>query len=403
MAEVRRSTEHVKITAMTMHMTTRSTFLIAALIIAVASASGHTQVSCAAELNTAEKLKTATLDLQNPHLVYILDPQLASSIYIVDGDEAGMVGLISAGHLPNMVMSVDKNRFAVVETYWSRGARGDRVDVLTTYGMETLTAQGEVVLPEGRILTTTKKWDAAETPDGRYALSYNMTPAMTVSIVDIQAMKYVGEIETPDCALIFPSAPTRFSMLCADGSMLTTNFEANGNAQTTRSHPFFDANLDPVFEHPAFDRWKALAYFVSYEGAVYPVDLKGQVPSFGKSWSLLSDEDKSKKWRPGGWQPFAVHPKSNRLFVMMHRGDRWTHKQAGTEIWVFNLESKKRIKRIPLEEPAMSLTVSLDDAPQLYTISEEGTLHIWDAQTYEYEDSVDELGDTPLVLYVSGE
>ena len=158
------------------------------------------------------------------------------------------------------------------------------------------------MLPEGRILTTTKKWDAAETPDGRYALSYNMTPAMTVSIVDIQAMKYVGEIETPDCALIFPSAPTRFSMLCADGSMLTTNFEANGNAQTTRSHPFFDANLDPVFEHPAFDRWKALAYFVSYEGAVYPVDLKGQVPSFGKSWSLLSDEDKSKKWRPGGWR-----------------------------------------------------------------------------------------------------
>ena len=51
----------------------------------------------------------------------------------------------------------------------------------------------------------------------------------------------------------------------------------------------------------------------------------------------------------------------------------------------------------------MSLIVSLDDAPQLYTISEEGTLHIWDAQTYEYEDSVDELGDTPLVLYVSGE
>ena len=76
MAEVRRSTEHVKITAMTMHMTTRSTFLIAALIIAVASASGHTQVSCAAELNTAEKLKTATLDLQNPHLVYILVQRL---------------------------------------------------------------------------------------------------------------------------------------------------------------------------------------------------------------------------------------------------------------------------------------------------------------------------------------
>ena len=88
---------------------------------------------------------------------------------------------------------------------------------------------------------------------------------------------------------------------------------------------------------------------------------------------------------------------------MMHQGDRWTHKQAGTEVWVFNLESRKRIKRIPLEEAAMSLTVSIDDEPQLYTISEEGTLDIWNARTYEHEDSVEELGDSPLVLYVSGE
>ena len=92
---------------MTMHMITRLTFLIAALVMAVVSAFGPMQVSCAAELNNVENLKTAMLDLENPHLVYILDPQLASSIYIVDGDEAGLVGLISAGHLPNMVMSVD--------------------------------------------------------------------------------------------------------------------------------------------------------------------------------------------------------------------------------------------------------------------------------------------------------
>jgi hypothetical protein len=52
---------------------------------------------------------------------------------------------------------------------------------------------------------------------------------------------------------------------------------------------------------------------------------------------------------------------------------------------------------------ARSLTVSIDDEPQLYTISEEGTLDIWNARTYEHEDSVEELGDSPLVLYVSGE
>jgi len=357
----------------------------------------------AAELKVVEDLDTATLNPDNPHLVYIVDPKLATDIFIVDGDEADMVGMISAGHLPNMVMSVDKNRFDVVETYWSRGSRGQRIDVVTAYDTKSLSPQGEVVLPEGRILTTTKKWAAAETPDGRYILSYNMTPAVTVSIVDIQAMKYVGEIETPDCALIFPSAPTRFSMLCADGSMLTVNFGANGNAQTTHSQSFFDVEQDPVFDHPAFDRRKGMAYFVSYEGTVYPVDLSGGLPGFGKSWSLLSNSDRSKNWRPGGWQPFAIHSKSNRLFVMMHQGDRWTDKQAGREVWVFDLESRKRIKRIPLKEASKSLIVSLDDAPQLYTISEGGNLDIWDARTYEHEDSVDELGEAPLVLYVSGE
>jgi methylamine dehydrogenase heavy chain len=88
---------------------------------------------------------------------------------------------------------------------------------------------------------------------------------------------------------------------------------------------------------------------------------------------------------------------------MMHQGATWTHKQSGTEVWVFNLESRKRIKRIPLQGPAASLTVSLDDDPQLYTISDEGTLNIWNARTYEHEDSVEELGGGPLVLYVSGE
>jgi methylamine dehydrogenase heavy chain len=374
-----------------------------ALALAMVLASGSGTVSRAADPAATEDLETSTLDPDDPHVVYVLDPALATSIYAVDGDEADMAGLISAGQLPNMVVSADRSRLAVVETFWSRGSRGERVDVVTAYDTASLSPLGEVVLPEGRILTVTKKWDAAETPDGRYVLSYNMTPAPSVSIVDIRAMKHVGEIETPNCGLVFPSAPARFSMLCADGSMLTASFDEEGNAVTSQSQVFFDAEQDPVFEHPAFDRRKARLHLISYDGTAYPVDLKDETPVFGKPWSLLNEDDKAKKWRPGGWQPVAVHPKSNRLFVMMHQGDRWTHKQAGTEVWVFNLESRKRIKRIRLEEAAMALAVSIDDEPQLYTLSEEGSLDIWDARTYEHEDSVEDLGDSPLVLYVSGE
>src|SRR3954462_15379779 len=116
-----------------MCMTAGPIFRTAVLVLAMVSVPGSMQGFRAAELKVVEDLDTATLNPDNPHLVYIVDPKLATDIFIVDGDEADMVGMISAGHLPNMVMSVDKNRFDVVETYWSRGSRGQRIDVVTAY------------------------------------------------------------------------------------------------------------------------------------------------------------------------------------------------------------------------------------------------------------------------------
>jgi hypothetical protein len=55
------------------------------------------------------------------------------------------------------------------------------------------------------------------------------------------------------------AAAPPFSMVCADGSLLTANFDEAGNAQLTRGHPFFDAKNDPVFEHPGFSRHPGVA------------------------------------------------------------------------------------------------------------------------------------------------
>ncbi|HEY0340068.1 MAG TPA: amine dehydrogenase large subunit, partial [Steroidobacteraceae bacterium] len=69
-------------------------------------------------------------------------------------------------------------------------------------------------------------------------------------------------------------------------------------------------------------------------------------------------------WRPGGGQPAAFHKASGRLFVLMHMGTYWTHKQGGTEVWVLDTNTRKLIKRIPLQPiPTSGLA---NDRPPLY-------------------------------------
>jgi methylamine dehydrogenase heavy chain len=368
-------------------------------------ASALAQIPDDAALPTAEEHPTATLPEASPHWVYILEPVfphlVTTKVWIVDGDTLDVVGMINGGYTANLGLA-DGDELYMAETFWSRGSRGDRTDVVTTFDGRTLDPKGEVPLPQGRFLVVPKKYDGALTTDGRYMLSFNMDPATSVSVVDVENQSYLTDIETPGCALMFPSGPRRFSMICADGSMLTVNFDESGQAEMTRSEPFFDAENDPVFEHPGFSTKQGQAYFVSYRGMVYPVDFSGDEPQFGEPWSLFAEEEKG-HWWPGGWQVAAYHPGSNRLFVNMHEGTMWTHKHAGEEVWVFDLDSKQRLERIPTEHGAFSSIVTQDDQPLLFTLSETQTLSVFDGTTYEHKGDVGELGISPYVLYVTGE
>ena len=55
-------------------------------------------------------------------------------------------------------------------------------------------------------------------------------------------------------------------MICANGSLRTVSFDEEGEAESVLSQSFFDAQQDPVFEHPAFLKRRSRAYFVSYGG-----------------------------------------------------------------------------------------------------------------------------------------
>ena len=373
----------------------------------VFAGSAWAQLPEGAKLPLAEEPKTATLPDASPHWIYIVEnvfPHLiVGKVWIVDGDSLNVLGMVNTGYTSNLAIAPDDSEFYVAETYWSRGTRGERTDIVTVYDGHTLDPIAEIPLPNGRFLVVIKKFNAALTTDGRFMLSFNMAPATTVSVVDVKTRTYVTDIETPGCALVFPSGPTRFSMICADGALLTVTFDGSGNAEITRGEPFFDAENDPVFEHPAFSVQTGKAYFVSYEGMVYPVNFAGATPKPGKAWSLLTDADKAENWRPGGWELLAYHPQSGRLYVQMHKGDKWTHKWAGEEVWVFDTTNGKRIGRIGLEEAALSVVVTQDGAPLLVTLSEAASISVFDAMTLEHKGDVGELGITPYLLYVPGE
>src|SRR5439155_1570647 len=85
-----------------------------------------------------------------------------------------------------------------------------------------------------------------------------------------------------------------------------------------RGEPFFDPQKDPVTEKAVRrgNEW----LFVSFEGVVHPVDMSGETPRFGETWSLVDDAGRRASWRIGGAQHLAVHAASGRLYALMHQG-----------------------------------------------------------------------------------
>src|SRR6185436_4464091 len=140
---------------------------------------------------------------------------------------------------------------------------------------------------------------------------------------------------TPGCSLVYAAGPRRFVMLCGNGGTLTVTLdEQGGEAKVVRGQPFFDPQKDPVTEKAVRrgNEW----LFVSFGGVVHPLDVSGDVPRAGETWSLLGADGENGGWRIGGGQHLAVHAASGRLYALMHKGGADTHKDPGTEVWVYD-------------------------------------------------------------------
>jgi methylamine dehydrogenase heavy chain len=231
---------------------------------------------------------------------------------------------------------------------------------------------------------------------GRFIAVWNITPAMSVSVVDTAQNEFVGEISTPGCAAIYPVG-MGFLMPCGDGALQYVALNDDGTeASRTRSRSFYSVSDDPVYDYavPTESGW----LFLSFDGQVFEATWNDGEITVSEPWSIISEnaeeDEEEKGWRIGGNQPFAYNPETGLLVTLMHQGGgQETFESAGTQAWGFDLAQQRRGYRLALEAPAVGLQLTQDARPLLIVSPEEdGTLRIHDGLSGRKLRDVTEIG-----------
>ena len=351
-----------------------------------------------------ERLTVQSLPPSTPHWVYVFDEAFENEIdmrvHLFDGDSFRRLGQIDAGYYSTFNLSPDGATTVVATTYFARGSRGARTDLVEFTDNRTLAVTGEIVLPPKRAQTVPTIFNVAYGSDGRFLYVSYVTPAASFGVLDPLKRTVLGEIDTAGCVLVIPSGPDRVSSLCESGRLLTVTLDGAGHeASRALSEPFFDPDRDPVFVQgvPTASGYA----FLSFLGEVHEIDFTGGAPRILAPWSLLSAAERG-VWRPGATQVAAWHRGLGRLYVPMHRGGEGTHKDGGTEIWVFDTATHRRLARWPMQSKGLSkvvaVQVSQDAAPLLFAATDTADLAVIDALSGHIRHIEKRLGQTPWLL-----
>ncbi|TGN98001.1 amine dehydrogenase large subunit [Burkholderia sp. USMB20] len=352
-----------------------------------------------------EELVVQKMPPWHPHAVYVVDiamPTMTDGrIFVYDADAKKLLGQIDGGFAPGLAISPDHKTSFIATTYFSRGSHGTRTDVVEMTDNTTLDHTGEIVIPAKHGQHVPSPYNTAFSADGKRLYVANITPAASVTVIDAVSKQVLSEIDTAACVLAYPSGNDRFTALCESGKALTVTLDANGKeVKRTMSDAFIDVDNDPAFINAS--RYQGGYLFTTYHGNVRSADFGGAKPAFGKSWSLLTDAERAEGWRPGGMQQTAVQVRQNRYYVLMHKGGDGTHKDPGTQVWIYDLKTKQRVARWDLAQqkvdPLVSIQVSEDDKPLFYGLTGTSDLVVMDAHSGKLQHVEKQIGSTPTLL-----
>lgn len=290
-------------------------------------------------------------------------------------------GQISTGFFGSFIPSTHRNEVYSAETYYSRGTRGKRTDVLSVWDNATLSVLNEIELPHKKRAQTVSEKNAIQLiDDDKYMLVFNFTPATSVSVIDMLEYKILEEVDIPGCSLIYPSGKRGFSTLCADGSMLSIQLDTQGKvSQEIHVPSFFNVDEDPLFEKYA--RINDVGYFPTFHGYMQPVELAESVANPLPQWDLLTVKEREQNWRPGGWQIISGHP-NGQVYLLMHKdGVNGSHKDGGSQVWVYDIKQQQKVKEITLKSHGISLEVTKGVQPLLAVTNADMVIDVYDVNS----------------------
>ncbi len=352
-----------------------------------------------------ERLTLTKLPAVSPHWIWVFDDSINNGIdlrmHLFDGDSHKRLGQVDMGFFGTPGFSPDGKTLAAASTYFSHGSHGTRTDVIEFTDTTTLNIVRELNLPPKRMNSMPTYFSLPFSSDGHWLYVPFLTPASSIGLVDVQKNALIGELDTAGCVVAIPGGPNRVSSICENGTLQTLTLDADGHEiSRSVSDAFFDVDKDPVFVQGV--PGKGHVTFLSFDGLVYDADFTDSKASVKAPWSLVTPLEKG-KWRPGGMQIAAINQTLRRLYVPMHIGGQEMHKEGGTQIWVFDMDTHQRLARWPLGspklKPVISVQVSQDDKPLLFAISGESDVVIYDGLTGKLKHIEHQLGQTPWMMF----
>ncbi|MFT4888462.1 MAG: methylamine dehydrogenase heavy chain [Pseudohongiellaceae bacterium] len=352
------------------------------LVCGVVAAMSATIVN-AQKWDTTIGYESLKMQEKNPHWFSVRGSEIA---YLIDGDTGKVGGTITLSSFsPAIRPHMDRGLIYAYASYYTRNVYGDRTDLVIAYDAETTLPITEIEIP-------TKAAGIGHSGfigliKDRFIGVWNVTPGISVSIVDTETNEFLHEISTPACAGIYP-VESGFLTICADGRVqLIEMDDAGAETGRFRSEVFFNVLEDPVYDYAVAsdDGW----VMVSMDGMVFEATVEGEDVLISEPWSInppdldLADRNgmvvaPDDDWRIGGQQPFAYSPDTGILSTVMHKGGgQETFEDSGTEIWSFNVVSKRRGYRFAVDEgeSISSVQFTQDDDP-LMMVAVSGNIQI---------------------------
>ena len=354
-----------------------------------------------------------TLTLPQPypaHWVWVqdiaFDHMLDGKLILVDPRAATLreqfKGMFNSSNIAAFAQSATRPEVYVAETFYERGNRGARSDVVTVYDKPNLRPIAEIPLTGNKRASAMPGRHAlAISGDESLLMAYYFNLATSVGIIDVAKRAQVNEVPLPGCAMVYPTGKRGFSSLCANGSMVSFQLDAAGKVASTRViDPFFDVDQDALFEKPVIVN--GVGYFPTFTGNLQEIDLRGDHAVLGARWNLVPEAERKQNWRPGGTM-LASADDAGRLYLIMHPdGKEGSHKDGGPEVWMFDVGKQTRLQRFVLKTWGVSIEVTRGPEPLLLVTNAEMNLDVYDTKTGKHQRTLAHFGqESPVILHAA--